>query len=301
MHRTAPALLACALFLAAGVPAEAGPAEDYIAARNKAVAAVDAAVAGGKSDAQIAKIEDVGRKDLQKRMTAMLGPLKFKGLNQKPVFSPETLVRDELGSDSPDGMIFMDEDGATYMLVSPEPVFLDWLQTRAKEEGAPAAFKDGIKAATADEFFYTLTVSQDAAFSRYADLAPPAAPGETVHAALGLFSQDIPGSVPPDTIVVTRIADGRVSIASADAGVQVPAMPACEEAWKAASAKADVVLEAAQKSGKEDDPRWEEGFRAQDDAAHAYRVCFATEAAGKPFLAEASKRAEAVLDLMRGK
>ncbi|MBB6308677.1 hypothetical protein [Xanthobacter tagetidis] len=301
MHRTAPTLLACALLLAAGLPAQAGPAEDYIAARNKAVAAVDAAVQGGKSDAQIAKIEDTGRKDLQKRMTAMLGPLKFKGLNQKPIFSPETLVRDELGSDSPDGMVFMDEEGATYILVSPEPVFADWLAARAKDEGAPAAFKDGIKAATGDEFFYTLTVSRDAAFSNYAELAPAANPGETVHAALGLFSQDIAGNAPPDTVVVTRIADGRVSVASADAAVKVPEMPACDAAWKAASAKADALLEEVQKSGKEDDPRWEEGFRAQDDASHAYRLCFMKEAAGKPFLAEAGKRAEAMLDVMRGK
>lgn len=301
MSRTAPTLLACAFLLSTGLPAAAGPAEDYIAARNKAVAAVDAAVKGGKSDAQIAKIEEGARKDLEKRMAALLGPLKFKGLGQKPVLSPETLVRDELGSDSPDGLIFMDEDGATYVLVSPEPVFTDWLKARARDEGAPAAFKDGIKAATGDEFFYTLTVSRDAAFSRYADIAPAANPGELVHAALGLFSQDIAGNAPPDTIVVTRVADGRVSVAAADATVQVPPMPVCDDAWKAASAKADSLLEAAQKSGKEDDPRWEEGFRAQDDASKAYRDCFVKEAAGKPFLAEASKRAEAVLEMMRGK
>ncbi|MEP9350221.1 hypothetical protein [Xanthobacter sp. KR7-225] len=301
MNLPASSLLACALLLSAVPAAQAGPAEDYIAARTKATAAVDAAVKAGKSDAQVGKIEDAARKDLETRMVALVGPVRFAGLGKTPQFSPETLRRDELGSDSPDGLVFLDESGATYVLVSPEPVFADWLKARAADEGAPAALKAGLPAATGDEFFYTLTVGRDAAFSNYAALAPQAGPGEQVDAALGLFSQDVAGTTPPDTIVVTRIADGRVTIGSADAMAQAPDMPACTAAWTAASAKADALLEAAQKSGKEDDPRWGEGFKAQDGASKAYRACFAKAAAGTPFLAQATRRAEELLAVMRGK
>lgn len=292
-------LLSVLLLGASG--AHAGPAEDYIAARTKAFATVAAAVAAGRSETQLEKIEKGARKDLEKRMIALVGPLKFKGLEPKPLFSPETLVADELGADSPDGLVFIDRDGSTYVLVSPEPVFADWLKARAAEEHAPAVFKDGIKAAARGDFFYTLTVSRDAAFSTYATLPLPAAAGEEAYAALGLFAQDLTGDAPPDSVVVTRIADGRVIVGSAEVKLKVPDMPACAKLWKDGSAKADALMDAAHKSGESDDPRMEQAFKLQEESAAAFRACFARDAAAAPVLADAAKRAEALLALMRGK
>ncbi|MEP9354623.1 hypothetical protein ABLE93_13605 [Xanthobacter sp. KR7-65] len=300
MTRVTRRLIVCALLLGA-LPAQAGPAEDYIAARNAAAATVEAAVKAGKSEAQIDKIEQAARTDLERRMTALLGPLRFKGLETKPTYSPDTFYPNDLGADSPDGLVFTDKSGATFVLVSPEPVFADWLKARAADEGAPAAFKEGIKAAVGDDVFFTLTISRDAAFSSYARLPLAAAAGEEAYGVLGLFAQDVSGDAPPDSVLVVRVADGRVMIGSAEARLQVPAMPACAAAWKDGAAKAEALIEAAQKSGKEDDPRMEEGFKAQEDAAAAFRTCFAREAAGKPVLGEATKMAEGLLGIMRGR
>lgn len=299
-RRLAPYVGAACVFLAAVAPATAGPAEDYIAARNKAAAAIAEAVKANRPLPQIDKAERTARRDLEKRMVALLGPLRFRGLEAKPTFSPDTLVPGEIGTDSPDGLVFTDKDATTHLLISPEPVFIDWLKARAAEEGAPAAFKAGIAAAARDDFFYTLTVSRDAAFTTYTALPVVAPAGEESYAVLGLFAQDDPGDAPPDSVVVLRVADGRVAVAATEVKLTLPPMPACTALWTAGTAKADALMEAARKDAKADDPRVDESFKLQDQAATAFRGCFAKEIAGTPALADAVKKAEGLLGVMRG-
>ncbi|MDI4666026.1 hypothetical protein K9U40_17115, partial [Xanthobacter autotrophicus] len=263
----------CAVLLAVALPlgaALAGPAEDYIVARNKATAAIAAAVKANRPAPQVDKADRTARRDLEKRMVALLGPLRFKGLDPKPAFSPDTLVPGDLGTDSPDGLVFTDKDATTHLLVSPEPVFADWLKARAADEGAPAVFKAGIAAAARDDFFFTLTVSRDAAFTTYAPLPLAPAPGEDTYAALGLFAQDGTGDALPDSVVVLRVADGRVAVAATEVKLKVPPMPACTALWKDGTAKADALLAAAHKDSLPDDPRVGQSFKLQEDAATAY-------------------------------
>lgn len=295
-----PRRLIFAALLLGALPAHAGQVEDYIAARNKAMAAMSAAVKAGKDNAQLEKLEDGALADLQKRMTALLGPLKFKGLDPNPAFSPPTLYPDDLGDDSPDGLVFTKGDGGIFLLVSPEPVFTDWLKARAAEESAPEAFKGGIMAATQDDFFFTLTVSRDAAFSTYVALPVTPAAGEKTYAALGLFAQDLPADMAPNSVVVLRVADGRVFVASAEVKLQVPPMPACTALWQKGAAKAKALMEEVQKSDKTGDPRMDEAFEMEEEAASAFRACFAKAAPGQPFLAAATKAADAILKTMRG-
>lgn len=295
-----PRRLVLAVLLLGALPAHAGPSEDYIAARNKAMATMSAAVKAGKDTAQLEKLEDGARADLTKRMTALLGPLTFKGLDPKPAFSPSTLYPDDLGYDSPDGLVFTKGDGTVNLLVSPEPVFADWLKARAADEGAPAVFKDGVMTALQDDFFFTLTVSRDAAFNTYVALPVSPGAGEKAYAALGLFSQDLPADMAPNSIVVLRVADGRVTVASAEVELDVPPMPACTKLWTEGSAKANALMEAAQKSDKTDEARMDEAFKMEEAAATAFRTCFAKAAPGQPFFAAATKAAEALLKTMRG-
>lgn len=298
--RLAPWLGAACALLAAALPVAAGPAEDYIAARNKAAASIADAVKANRPLPQIDKTDRTARKDLEKRMGGLLGPLRFKGLAAKPAFSPDTLIPGDLGTDSPDGLVFSDADGATRILVSPEPVFADWLKARSSDEGAPAAFKAGILAAAKDDFFYTLTVSRDAAFTTYAPLPVAATAGEESQAVLGLFTQDDPADAPPDSVVVLRVADGRVSVGATQVTLKLPPMPACAAAFKDGTAKAEALMEAARKDGKAEDPRVDESYKLHDQAASAFRACFAKETAGKPALTDAVKTAEGLLGVMRG-
>ncbi|MFG1319555.1 hypothetical protein [Xanthobacter autotrophicus] len=292
------------VLLAASLPlaALAGQADDdYIAARNTAVAALAAAEKAGANPDDLYKRDGTALAALEKRMGALLGPLKFKGLDAPPTFSPGTLLDGQIESGEPDGLRFSDTDFTTRLLVSPEPVFTSWLAGRAKEENAPPALAGGIKAAMASDLFYTYAISSDAAFSSYVELPVAAGEGETAYAALGLFSQDVAANQVPDSIVITRIAGGRVIIGTSEAKVAIKSIPACDQVWKTYAAKAKTLRAAAQKSKKDDDPRWDDASRAEDDGSAAYRACFAKEARSQPFFAAAVARAEALLQTARGK
>lgn len=291
-------VLALGLAMAPGGGAGAGPAEDYIAARDKAVAALAKAEKDGASPEKLEKRDAAERATLERTMSGLIGPLTIKGFTAS--FSPATLLDGSIESGGPDGLLFSDADATTYVLVSPEPVFANWLAARAKMEGADPALGRGIAAATASEEFYTLAIGAEAAFSRYVDLPVTAPEGETVRAALGLFSQDLPANALPETVVVTRVANGRVTVGNAAVELGIKSLPVCDKAWKAASAKAEALRKAAEKSKKEDDPRWEQANTADVDASNAFRACFAREAQGQPFLAAAVKRAEALLATSRG-
>jgi hypothetical protein len=305
MTRPARRLLnAAALTLTLGLAiapagrAGAGPVDDYIAARDKAVSALAAAEKAGASPETLEKRDAADRKALEQKMRALLGPLRIKGFTAS--FSPATLLEGNIDSGGPDGLLFTDKDATTYLLVSPEPVFADWLAARAKAEGAAPALGRGIAAATASDDFYTLAIGNEAAFSRYIDLPVTAAEGETVRAAIGLFSQDLPANTLPEAVVITRVANGRVAVGSGTVGLGIKALPVCDKAWKAGTAKAEALRKAAEKSKNQDDPRWEQANAADVDASNAYRACFAKEAVGQPFLAAAVKRAEALLATARG-
>lgn len=294
---------ACAVLLAAAFPAAAlaGPADDeYIAARNKAVATLAAADKAGKSDEELIKLDDDARKDLEKRMTALLGPIQVKGF-EGSYFSPDTLIPGGMGSDSPDGIVLSTEDSSSFLFVAPEPVFLDWLKTRSTEEYAPPAFKEGIGPASGTDDFYTLTIGNDAAFSLYVSLPVKAADGETVSAGLGMFSQDFAANQLPGTIVLTRVADGRVMVATADVDFDIPDLKDCDKVWDGFSAKAEALSKEVEKSKNEDDPRWEQVGDLQAEGSEAFRACFAKAAKDQPFFAKAVAQAETLLGTVRGK
>lgn len=295
--------LAFAAILAVAFPQAlaAGPAEDdYLTARAAITAGLAAAETAGKDDATIEKLDEDGRKALEKRMTALVGPLRFAGIPAAPSFSPSGLATGAMGSYEPDGLLFSTEDGATMVLVSPEPVFLSWLKARGAEEGAPAAFGQGIMDAAETDDFYTFAVGLDAAFSGYADLPVTAQPGESVAAAVGLWSQDLAGNEAPNRIVITRVAGGRVYLGSVALKASAPPLPACDAIWQGYAEKAEALRKAAEKSRKDDDPRWEEAGELELHGSDAYRECFAEKTEGQPFQAAAVEEAAALLKTIRG-
>lgn len=295
--------LACATLVAAALPlaAAAAPADDYLAAKDKAVAAVVGAVKAGKNDEEMAKQEDALLKDLGARMTALLGPLTFKGLGA-PAFSLEYLL---LGADEPteqlDGLIFDNEDDTTRLLVSPEPVFNAWLAARAKDEGAPAALGSDLKAAAATDIFYNdSVVSLSGGYTNYVELPLTAMDGETTYAALGLLSDEIGGNSLPNAIVIVRAAKDKVMVGITEAKVDIQPLAACDKLWAPYEEKSHKLLAAAEKDNKEDDPRWEQIAQIQEEGSTLYRDCFAKAAQGLPFFSAATKQAEALLATARG-
>lgn len=303
IHRRAGPSFArlAAIVLLAGLPrlAVAGPAEDYVAARDKAAAQVAAAVKAGRSEKAVEALSNAGVKDLEKRMAALLGPLAFKGTRKAPLFMPTNLNPEYLESKEPDGFLFSSTDQTTRYFVSPAPVFADWLAARGKEEDAAPVFREGLDAAMGTEAFYLAVLGTDAAFIKYMDLPVVAGPGERVNAALGLFTQSGQQNDPPGSIVFTRVGEGRVVVGTADLKAAITPLPACEKLWAEADVKATALEEAAGKTGNDQDPRWKEAEALHDAGAAAFRACFVKAAPTLPFFPAAVKRAQELVQAAR--
>lgn len=295
------ALATGAVFSLGTLAAHAETAESYLAARQRFVADIQKLDADpAKQDAMFA-LDEKARADLKKRMAALLGPLAFKGVEKDPRFSPEALYEGDLGSGQPDGLVFSDKKGETRIFVSPEAVFATWLAVEAKGEAADPRLRDGVKAALASDTIYTQAVGQDAAFDAFLPLPVSAREGETVFAATGLFSQDGDGEYPPNSIVVGRLAEGRLTLAAAPVAEPRKSIPVCSQAYKKQSAKAEQMMNAARKGSTLDDAKIQQAMQTQNEAVTAYRKCFADEAPKQPFFAPLVARAEALLEKTRGK
>ncbi|MEP9350222.1 hypothetical protein [Xanthobacter sp. KR7-225] len=296
--------LACALLLTAAVPglAAADPLGDYVAARDKAIAQSLAAAKADKSgDEAVIKREEAAMKDLAKRLGAVLGPLKFKGLGA-PTYSLHVFTYDvDAPTHQLDGLAFADKDYNTRIVVTPESVFQAWLAARAKDEGAPAALGAGVKAAAGASEFYTNALVFDGGFYQpYVELPVAAAPGETAVAILGQQVDEPPGNTPPNDIAIVRIADGKAMVGYAVAKLDIKPIAACDAVWKPFKAKADALQKQVEKDNKSEDPRWDQISAINDEGSAAYRDCFAKAAPTQPFFAAAVKRAEAFLATARG-
>lgn len=304
MTRTTNRIL-CAAFMAAALPlasAAAGPQEDYVAARDKAIAESIAAAKAQKSgDDAVIKREEAARKDLAKKLAAALGPLKFKGLGG-PEYSLQVFIFDESAPTRQlDALVFASKDYTTRLVVAPEAQFQGWLAARAKDPEAPAALAGGVKPAMTTSEFYGDALGFDGGFFQpYIELPVTAAPGETAFVVLGQQLDDVAGNSAPNQVAIVRIADGKAMVGITDAKVDIKPIPACDAVWKPFKAKADALQKQVEKDNKNEDPRWDEITGIQDEGSIAYRACFAKEAPGLPFFPAAVKKAEAFLATARG-
>lgn len=298
-------LLAGAVLVAATLPvaASADPLGDYIAARDKAIAAsLDAAKADKSGDEAVMKREEADMAELAKRLVAVLGPLKFKGLGA-PSYTLYSFIYDVSGPTRQlDGLAFANKDITTRLVVTPEPVFQSWLAARAKDAEAPAALGAGVAQAAGVAEFYTDAIGFDGGFFQpYVTIPVAAAPGETAVAVLGLQTEEPPGNTAPDDIAIVRIADGKGFVGLTQAKLNIKGVPACDAVWKPYQVKVEALTKAVEAENKPEDPRWDEIVKISDEGSVAYRECFTKEAPKQPFFANAVKRAEAFLQTSRGK
>lgn len=307
MQRSAGRLarsLICTAVLAAGLPhaAAADALADYLAIRDKAIAASLAAYMAGKgADETVIVQEQAAIKDLGRRMTALVGPVEVKTFGS-PTFSLDGMVfTDEQATHQLEAVSLLNEEETAQVVVTPEPIFRSWLEARGKDVEAPEGFASGLAAAQATGYFYNnALVFHDDGFTPYMQLPVVAKEGEAVYATLGLFSDDLPGNTPPNNVTIVRIADGKAMVGIAEVKLDGETVAACEALWKTYQDKLDALQKAAEAERKADDPRWAQITATSDEADAAFRTCFIKEAKGQPFVDEATRKAEAFLDTMRG-
>ena len=269
------AALLAVLLLAA--PALAASSEDdYWAARDKGVAAVEALEAAKTDDAKLQAADSAVLADLEKRLIAFIGPVMVKGFAKTPKINPETLSQQGIGVNLLDGLAFAptpDSNDASALIVTTRPLLEAWLKARAAE--TDPAFRVAAKPEEAlrASNFYTFAFGNDAAFGWAAEIAIEKPAGaDFALAGVGRRAQ-IDGPWPFDRLVVAVMKGGRALIAEVPAKAGIPAHPSCKPIWDKAQAKAEALSKAYADGGAKEERLDKAGAAATEEGSRAWAVC----------------------------
>jgi len=288
-----PTLLALPALLLAFAASAGTPEEDYIAARDAAIAKIKKLEAKNP-DADVSKIDQKALSDLEKRLQAIIGDLTVKPYPAKGKIGFDTLSENEVGGGGVDGLRFIKGDDGPQVYVTTDGLTTKWL---AKEDWWKEKRKapPEIDEALADEDFITAAVGEDAAFSKTAALPITKPEGATfAYALLGGWAQDI-GPNPNQDIVVAIRKDGKIYIAEEQAKRFKP-VAACDAVWKDSEKKADAIFKKYQASGAKDEKIFNSYTAEQEKGDRDYRACIGERAPKEAFFPELVKEAQQIAD-----
>jgi len=266
-------VLLAALLIAAAPTQAASPVEGYLAARDKALAAMKKLDAANASNAKIQSTEKAALADLQKRLVAIVGPVAVKGFLVAPKVNLDTLG-DGPGNGTLDGLSFEatpDKPDGSKLVVTTRPLFAAWLKARAADADThlPATAAEALRT----DDFYTLAIAPDAAFSRALEIEVDKPAGaDFAFAALGRWSQDV-GPSAIDRIVAAVVTGGRVVVTDSEAANKAAELPACKGVWDAASEKAAKLSAAYQKGGATDEKLIDESEKIRSKGSEDWLAC----------------------------
>ena len=266
------ALLA-AVLLAAPCAEAGSPVEGYLAARDKALAAMKKLEAANASNAKIQATEKAALADLQKRLVAIVGPVAIKGFATAPKVNLDTLG-DGPGGATLDGLSFEatpDKPDGSKLVVTTRPLFAAWLKAHAAD--ADNHLPETAEAALRTDDFYTLAVAPDAAFSHALEIEVATPEGaDFAFAALGRWSQDV-GPSAIDRIVAAVVKGDRVVVTDSEAANKAAELPACKDLWETASEKAAELSAAYQKGGATDEKLIDESEKVRTQGSQDWLAC----------------------------
>lgn len=224
--------------LASHAPA-ATPEDEYIAARDAAIATEKAAPAGDIDEAT-RKREETARADLTGRLKTIIGPVAVKGLDGPARLNIETLFEGDQGFGTLDGLVFGAVDGPVQVIVTTEGLLQRWLVAHQHWWGDKSpSMPQTLAAAAATDAFYTQAISTDAAVTKFVAL-PIKKPEQATFAfaMLAARSQDsVPGRA--DEVFVIAAYGGRVYLAYSKASAAIGPIASCERIRRAAQTKSD--------------------------------------------------------------
>jgi len=288
-----PTLLALPALLLAFAASAGTPEEDYIAARDAAIAKIKKLEAKNP-DADVSKIDQKSLSDLEKRLQAIIGDLAVKPYPAKGKIGFDTLSENEVGGGGVDGLRFIKGDDGPQVYVTTDGLTTKWL---AKEDWWKEKRKapPEIDEALADEDFITAAVGEDAAFSKTAALPITKPEGATfAYALLGGWAQDI-GPNPNQDIVVAIRKDGKIYITEEQAKRFKP-VAACDAVWKDSEKKADAIFKKYQASGAKDEKIFNSYTAEQEKGDRDYRACIGERAPKEAFFPELVREAQQIAD-----
>jgi len=293
-------VLTLLLTLSASAAYAASPEDDYIAARDKAMAGIAAQESANTAIETIDAQNEKDLADLQQRLAAILGPLAVKGFPATGTINLQSLNGSDIGYGMLDGLRYAQSDDGPSIVASTRGLTERWLKSKAAETDADFKLPTSIGEALKLDGFYTQAIGSDAAFSGTLDFALKKPDGvDAVVARLGGWTQDI-GPIYDQHVVVGLVKGDRVLIAEAPASPAVPKIAACDSIWAAADAAAQKA-QTDQGANQDDSTATDAGNAAWEKGDADYRACMAQRLPADPAFAGLLAQAQGLADAMAGK
>jgi hypothetical protein len=275
------------LLLVAGLAVAATPEEEYVKARDGAIARIGQLEARKGPDTEIRQEEESALAGLEKRLREIVGDLAARGYPAEGRITLETFSEDGLCFGLLDGLRFSRAGGTSEVVVTTDGLLERWLARAGfwrESRKAPPSPNEALRAIP----FYTEAVGHDAHFARSANIPIAAPEGVTLAVAyLGGWAQDV-GPGPGQTIVVALRKAGRVYIAQEDSK-HVKKIPACEATWqKALESEASGTHAGASQDREE---------RADRD----YHACYVARAPKEAWFEALTREAQEIAGRFKGR
>lgn len=270
----------------------ATPEDDYIAARDAAVAKIkkfEAKSPGANAD----RLNKSALADLEKRLRAIIGDLAVKPYPEKGQISQDSLSENDVGSGGLDALRFIKGDDGPEVYVTTEGLLTRYLKKPEDWWSKTRKTPPTIDEALGNDEFYTYAIGVDAAFTRIADIPIAKPEGATYASArLGGWAQDV-GPNPNQEIIVALSKGGKIYIASETAKTYKD-IPACEAIWKDAQAKADATYKKYTDGGAKDQKVFDAYNAINDKADKDYHACYSEKTPNAAFFPDLVKEAQAI-------
>ena len=287
--------------LASAVAFAAPPEDDYIAARDKAISDIAALES---SNAQVETLDAENSKaqaDLEKRLSAILGPLAVTDFPATGTINLESLSPSDIGFGMLDGLRYAKSDEGPSIVATTRGLADRWLQSRADGDDESLRLPISLDEALKLDAFYTQAIGSDAAFVKTLDFPLKKPEGADIAIArLGGWTQDV-GPIYDQQVVVTIVKGDRVLIAEAPASPPVPKIAAYEAIWTAADATAQKFQETYQGSDLKDQQAYDSANAAWEKGDGDYRACMGERLPGDPAFPALLAEAQQLADHMVGK
>ncbi|MCA0045802.1 hypothetical protein LB577_02340 [Mesorhizobium sp. B283B1A] len=285
--------------LASSAAFAASPEDDYVAARDKAIAAIAALNSANAPVEDLDAADAKARTDLEGRLSALLGPLAVKDFPATGTINLESLSDADVGYGMLDGLRYTKSDDGPSLLATTRGLLDRWLQARSAETDPALKLPTDINEALKLDAFYTQAINSDAAFLGTLDFPLKKPDGADIAIArLGGWTQDV-GPIYEQQVVVTLVKGNNVMIASAPATPPVPKIAACEALWTAADEAAQKL--AAQASGQQDETAYDAANAAWEKGDGDYRKCMGEQLPKDAAFPALVGEAQALADQMAGK
>jgi hypothetical protein len=291
-------VLTILLALVTGAAFAASPEDDYIAARDKASAAIAALNSADTSIETLDAADAKARANLEGRLSALLGPLAVAGFPATGTINLESLSDADVGYGMLDGLRYTSGDTGPVLVATTRGLLERWLAARAAQTDENLKLPSGIDAALKLDAFYTQAINSDAAFLGTLDLPLNKPAGaDLAMARLGGWTQDV-GPIYEQQLVVTVIKGNSVLIASASATPPVPRIAACDALWSAADQAAQKL--SAQASGQQDEQASDAANAAWEKGDADYRKCMGEQLPKNPAFPALVGQAQQLADRLAG-